>query len=244
MPFDIPASASCAILYPLRTSALLTVGLPDHTRSPDLNGIATFPRQENRSGWAPPRPRGGGVLPADKKYPAGTRGFSTANPTLPPTATHPREDLSRGITGGSLTFARPIHSLRPSFPRMEQETFGFTPGLRTPPLPATHAGTGTGPWTLAWDHTFELTRPPPGRSTHCLGLRVAPTRWSHARGRNPLRAVPCAWQATSQPQQRQAPLAHRRCPPDPTHSTSYEGNTGRHASLATGFGSGVAGEAG
>ena len=64
-PFGIPALACCVILRPLRTSALLTVGLPGHTGL-DLNGVATFRRRKTRSGWASPLSRGGGVLPAGR----------------------------------------------------------------------------------------------------------------------------------------------------------------------------------
>jgi hypothetical protein len=35
-----------------------------------------------------------------------------------------------------------------------------------------------------------------------------------------------------EPQERQVPPAHRRCPPDVTHSTSYEGNADGDASVA------------
>lgn len=38
-------------------------------RRPDLNGVSTFPTREIRSGWMPPLPRGGGVLPVGKECP-------------------------------------------------------------------------------------------------------------------------------------------------------------------------------
>ena len=50
-PFGAPAFASWTILFPLRNSAFLTVGLPAHRL--DRNGVATFHTHETRSGWAP-----------------------------------------------------------------------------------------------------------------------------------------------------------------------------------------------
>src|SRR6266536_1089559 len=64
-PFGVPALACCVILFPLRTSALLTVGLPALLHL-DLNGVATFRRCETRPGWASPLSRGGGVLPTGR----------------------------------------------------------------------------------------------------------------------------------------------------------------------------------
>jgi hypothetical protein len=43
VPFGVPALACRVILPPLRTQALLTVGLPGHIPL-DLNGITTFRR--------------------------------------------------------------------------------------------------------------------------------------------------------------------------------------------------------
>jgi hypothetical protein len=65
LPFGVPAFACCVILFPLRTSALLTVDLPIHIGS-DLNGVSTFRRYETRSGWASPLSRGGGVHPTGR----------------------------------------------------------------------------------------------------------------------------------------------------------------------------------
>lgn len=143
----MPASASCAILCPLRRSAFLTVRLP----APPSRWVRTatgLPRSPDRRTGRVGRPLDpgvGGVLPADKKYSAGTRGFPTAKPCTPAYRfPFMRGSLTRHYRG--FTHVRPSdHSLRPSFPRMEQETFGFAPGLRTPPLPATHAERGDRP---------------------------------------------------------------------------------------------------
>src|SRR5215470_2162276 len=50
---------------------------------------------------------------------------------------------------------------------------GLFPGLHTPPLPATHAGVGTGTWTLAWDYAADISRPPFRATARCVRPRVA-----------------------------------------------------------------------
>ena len=65
-------------------------------------------------------------------------------------------------------------------PRMERESLGFFPELRTPPLPATHvrAGTGHGHWPGTTPSTS--VEPPIGASTHLVRPRVAPSRRSRS----------------------------------------------------------------
>lgn len=141
VPFGVPAFACCVILSPLRTSALLTVGLPSHL-SLDLNGIAAFRRYETRSGWASPLSRGGGVLPTGRASPVGACRFPAASPS---------PSLPQPVCEGSSDETSPeIHTINPSDlslargPRTEREPFGVSLGLRTPPSPATHAKAGTG----------------------------------------------------------------------------------------------------
>jgi hypothetical protein len=64
--FRPPALAFGIVLLPLEISAFLTVGLPDVIAGPDPIGVVTFCTSEIRPGWAPPAPRDGGVLPADR----------------------------------------------------------------------------------------------------------------------------------------------------------------------------------
>jgi hypothetical protein len=137
----VPALACCVIPSPLRPSALLTVGLPGHL-GPDLNGIATFRRYKTRSGWASPLSRGGGVLPTGRASPVGACRFPAASPS--PSLPQPVGE------GSSDETSTEIHTINPSDlslargPRTEREPFGVSLGLRTPPLPATHAKAGTG----------------------------------------------------------------------------------------------------
>jgi hypothetical protein len=61
-------------------------------------------------------------------------------------------------------------------PRVEQGLLGFSPRLRTPPSPATHArvGTGHGHWPGTTQPTRPSVEPPSYESTHCVRPRVAP----------------------------------------------------------------------
>ena len=68
-------------------------------------------------------------------------------------------------------------------PRAEQGPLGFSPRLRTPPSPATHArvGTGHGHWPGTTQPTRPTVGPPSCESTHNVRPRVAPPRcwwWS------------------------------------------------------------------
>src|SRR5215211_2024098 len=69
---------------------------------------------------------------------------------------------------------------------MGRGSLGFSPELRTPPLPATHvrAGTGHGHWPGTTPSTS--IEPPIGAFTHLVRPRVAPSR----RSRSARRAVP------------------------------------------------------
>jgi hypothetical protein len=117
-------------------------GRPTKPIGLDLNGIAAFRRYETRSGWASPLSRGGGVLPTGRASPAGTCRFPAASPS--PSLPHPVREGSSDETSPE------IHTINPSDlslargPRTEREPFGVSLGLRTPPLPATHAKAGTG----------------------------------------------------------------------------------------------------
>jgi len=64
----------------------------------DPNGVSTFRTCEIRLGWAPPRPRGGGVHPAGRVSPAGACRFSATSPAprwnIPSTGGQPNEASS------------------------------------------------------------------------------------------------------------------------------------------------------
>jgi hypothetical protein len=89
-----------------------------------------------------------------------------------PASIHPRLTLTRRI-GGSLTFTRPAFP-SPTPPDGSEVASASTPGLRTPPLPATHAQVGTGHRTLT--RATSSTTPPTSNSTRHLHMRprVAP----------------------------------------------------------------------
>jgi hypothetical protein len=141
VPFGVPALACCVILSPLKDFSS-PHGRPTKPIGLDLNGIATFRRYETRSGWASPLSRGGGVLPTSRASPVGACRFPAASPS--PSLPQPV------CEGSSDETSTEIHTINPSDlslargPRTEREPFGVSPGLRTPPLPATHAKVGTG----------------------------------------------------------------------------------------------------
>jgi hypothetical protein len=95
VPFGVPALACYVIPSPLRTSALLTVGLPEHTRL-DLNGITAFRRYETRSGWASPISRGR-RCPPDQPGHHRSAPAASQRPALHPRCHNPsaREVLTR-----------------------------------------------------------------------------------------------------------------------------------------------------
>ncbi len=100
------------------------------------------PRERDTTGVGAPLLRDGDALPAGKESPTGACRFSTASPA-------PRWNIPSAepkITKHHQGFSR----LHPSgLPlacglRMERRPLGFSPELRTEPLPATHVGVGTG----------------------------------------------------------------------------------------------------
>jgi hypothetical protein len=126
VPFGVPAFACCVIPSPLRTSALLTVGLPSHLGL-DLNGITTFRRCETRSGWASPLSRGGGILPTGRTSPIGACRFPAASPS--PSLPQPVYERSGDETSTE------IHTINPSdlslarSPRTERAPLDLPPSF-------------------------------------------------------------------------------------------------------------------
>jgi hypothetical protein len=102
--FRPSAFASWVLLRPLGSCAFLAVGLPA-VDPPDPNGVVMLRMNKIRPGRAPPYPEDGGALPADDYPPAGTRRFPAASPYGPADTSHRRGSPSRGVIGGSLTFA-------------------------------------------------------------------------------------------------------------------------------------------
>ena len=157
-PFGAPAFACWTILFPPRNSASLTVGLPGATRR---HRTATgFPRCTRMRPDRDGRPLDPGAMVSTRRQrnvPAGIRRFPAASPTPPP---------HQPVTGAhSHEASTKVHPIRPSdlpLARGHPECAGtlrLSPGLRTPPSPATHARTRTGHRTLARDHGLDISRP-------------------------------------------------------------------------------------
>src|SRR4029077_9134571 len=157
--------ASWVILRPLRSCAFLTVG-PPAIITPDPNGVVMLRMNKIRPGRAPPLPRGRGCAP-------GRRLSSGRHPPLPSgQSLRPRCHIpSAGVTftrrhrGFTRVRPSPRDGWRPPWSRKakplppvfsspattgwNESRFGFDPGLRTPRLPAEHAGAETGHRALA-----------------------------------------------------------------------------------------------
>ena len=123
-----------------RVPPFLTVGLPHRHSGPDSVGVPAFRTCETRPGWVSSLLRGGGVLPTGAASPIGACRFPTACPCTPlplPTT----EPLFTRHQRRFTRFTRPV-CLSPVTPGWDGRSFGFPLGLRTLPLPATHAKGG------------------------------------------------------------------------------------------------------
>jgi len=98
------------ILFPLRSWALLTVGLPTSPQGgSDLDGVSVFRTHELRSGWAPPLPRGQRCSPCPESLTGQRLPLLSGVSLRPATTTHPCGALlHEASTRGSNKFARPI----------------------------------------------------------------------------------------------------------------------------------------
>jgi len=147
-PFGTPALACWTILFPPRSSASLTVGLPATATGRTSTGLPRCPRVRPDRGGRLLDPGAVVSTRQEGNVPAGTRRFAAASPTpQPQRATRRGSAVTRHQRRFTL-FARPIF-LSPVAPEMAPGALRLSPGLRTPPLPATHARARTGPWTLA-----------------------------------------------------------------------------------------------
>jgi hypothetical protein len=169
--FRLPAFASLVILSPLRSWTFLAVGLPDNARTP--------------SGFHVPHPRvttGKGALSTPRTAVL-TRPIASLRP--PPAASQrecPYTPAEHPSSGAQLDEASlRVHCIHPSglplacVPRMERAPLGFSPELRTLPLPATHVRVGTGIEHLPGPtQSTSSVDPPSHESTRIVRPRVAP----------------------------------------------------------------------
>ena len=153
-------------------------GLP-HGRPTETPACARTPtgfprstRSEIRPGWVPSVPRGRRCSPGRirvlRPAPAASQ-----RPVPTPRCHIPSAGLTMTRHQRGFTHVHPSGLPLACSPRMEREPLGFHPGLRTPPLPATHARAGTGHRTLARNYTIDISRP--------SNLRVHSTRATSCR---------------------------------------------------------------
>ena len=189
---DVPVSCRLSatgirflvILCPLGNWAFLAVGLPVLLPGPDPDGVVTFrAHAELRPGWVPSLPRGL-RCPHGRQVIPGRRMPPCSGPSLyPRPATHHRRLLITRHHQG-FTVVHPSGLPLACSPRVEREPSGLFPGLHTPPLPAAHAGVGTGIVgtclsyvTISWSSSQRSHSP---RATSCrtdLTRKLGP-RWA------------------------------------------------------------------
>jgi hypothetical protein len=110
---------------------------------PDPIGVPRSTRTRHDRVGCPLNPGDGGALTTDAENPVAACRIPAACPCTPAPASH---RLGLNVTGRhrGFTCVHPSGLPLACSPRMEQGPLGFSPGLRTPPSPATHARVGTG----------------------------------------------------------------------------------------------------
>jgi hypothetical protein len=99
----------------------------------------------------------------DRSLSTGACRFPAASPARPATTSHLRASTMTRQHRGFTCVHPPSLSLARD-PRMERGPFGLNPGLRTPRLPVTHAGAGTGHRARTWA-TSPSSQPPVNATT-------------------------------------------------------------------------------
>jgi hypothetical protein len=106
-------------------------------------GLPRSARMSCGRGGCPLYPGDCGARTAGRSSPAAARRLAAARPCTPVQQPTTGGFLSRGIIKGSRSFTRPAFP-SPVAPGWNRSPRAFPPGLHTPPLPAAHAGVGTG----------------------------------------------------------------------------------------------------
>ena len=154
--FRPPAFASRVILFPPGSWAFLTVGLPPTKSERTPSG---FPRSTLTSydrGGCPLYPRDQRCSPDQMPCPASACRIPTARPCTPPDTSHRAELRFTRHQQGFTRFTRPVCP-SPVILAMGREPLRLSLGLRTPPLPATHAKGRARHRARARDYTTDIT---------------------------------------------------------------------------------------
>ena len=106
-------------------------------------GLSRSARMSRGRGGCPLDPGDCGARTAGRSSPAAARRLAAARPCTPVQQPTTGGFLSRGIIKGSRSFTRPAFPW-PVAPGWSGSPRACPPGLHTPPLPAAHAGVGTG----------------------------------------------------------------------------------------------------
>jgi hypothetical protein len=144
----------------------------------DLIGVVAFRMSEIRTGWVSSGPRGRWCAPDRRALPVGTCRLPATGPY------HPFElPIDGRLLDEASSRIHPHSPGRPSpacGPRMERGPLGRYPRLRTPRLPAAHAGAGTGHAHWPGPTPSTSVEPPRCRTTQLKRPRVASARSNSA----------------------------------------------------------------
>src|SRR6266540_1927882 len=120
-PFGMPALACWTILFPPRSSAPLTLGLPATAAGRTSTGLPRCPRVRPNRGGRLLDPGAMVSTRQERSVPAGIRHITAASPEPPPQQPSAGDPQSRGINEGS--------PYSPVPPEMAREPSGFPPGF-------------------------------------------------------------------------------------------------------------------
>jgi hypothetical protein len=172
------------VLFPPRDSASLTVGLPPRQGAMDLTGLPRSTRMRNDRVGCQLYPGSSGVHATIGQCSVAACRFSTArslsSPPARPDSGSCRNEASPLVHSGS-PFRSSPHLWHP----VGAGTLGLPPGLRTRPLPATHARGGDRSRTLTEVTSSTSSRTSNRRTTQGVRPRVALI--GGRRGRSPER---------------------------------------------------------
>jgi hypothetical protein len=141
--FRLPAFASWAFLFPPRDCAFLAIGLPfTRVGRRGLDGVSMFRTNEIRVGSGAPFTPGLRCSHSRRKRISCRCRFSTASPALRSFSCLPELRVTKPHQG--FTLVHPSTLPLACSLRTGQRPLGFSPRLRTPQLPMTHARAGTG----------------------------------------------------------------------------------------------------
>ena len=171
------------ILFPPRSWAFLTVGLPARPQGAGRTqtGFPCFARTSCDRGGCPLYSGDGGAHPDRGRSPASACRNLSDMSLRPATASRRYGALlHEASTKGSSDFTRPIFP-SPVALGWNERPLGFSPELRTPPLRATHVEVGTGHRARTCNTLYVISTQPPILRVDSMRATSRRTRRSRSR---------------------------------------------------------------